>query len=137
MIDPHHPELATIRRRLATEEVVWLVTVRGDGQPQASPIWAIWDEAGFLIYSEPDAAKLKNIAANPKVTLHLDGGQHDHTTAIFEGTARLSDDSPADQVPGYVAKYADGIAGLGWTPEEFAARYLVPIRVEPDRLRAW
>jgi PPOX class probable F420-dependent enzyme len=137
MIDPDHPELPTVRDRIAHEEVVWLVTVRHDGQPQASPVWAIWDEAGLLIYSQPDTPKLRNIEANPRVVLHLDGGADDHTTAIIEGDATLSNDPPAHLIPAYVAKYGDMIARNGWTPEGFAADYSVPIRVAPKRLRAW
>lgn len=137
MIDQSHPELATARARFAREEVVWLITVRADGQPQASPVWVIWDEDGFLIYSQPDTPKLANIESNPRVCLHLDGGVRSHTTTVIEGEAVGSDDPPADQVPAYVAKYGAAIAGNEWTPTSFAADYSVPIRVEPLRLRAW
>lgn len=133
----NHPDFETIVRRIETEEVIWLVTVRTDGQPQASPVWAILDGDTFLIYSQPEVGKLANIAANPRVVLHLDGGVHDHTTAIFEGEAAVSDDPPADQVPAFVEKYAEGIERLGWTPGEFATDYSVPIRVFPHKLRAW
>ena len=30
-------------RRLQTELIGWLTTINPDGQPQASPIWFVWD----------------------------------------------------------------------------------------------
>ncbi len=60
-------------RRLREELIVWLTTVRADGQPQTSPVWFLWDGETFLIYSRPDAARLRNIAANRRVSLNLDG----------------------------------------------------------------
>lgn len=137
MIDLSHPELETVRSRIANEEVIWLVTVRSDGQPQASPVWSVWDDNGLLVYSRPDTGKLKNIASNPRVCLHLDGGVEDHTTAILEGQARRSGDPPADQFPAFVEKYEAGIDRLGWTPEGFAADYSVSIRITLHKLRAW
>ena len=125
------------RERVAVEEVIWLVTVSTDDQPQASPVWAIWDGDGLVIYSQPDTGKLANIASNPKVCLHLDGGVEAGTTVIIEGEAHLSDDPPADQIPAYVEKYAAAIAGYGWTAESFAADYSIPLRVTPRRLRTW
>ncbi len=124
--------------RFTTEEVIWLVTVRTDGQPQASPVWSIWDEEeGFLLYSQPDTGKLRNIKANPAVCLHLDGGVEPGSTTIIEGNARRSDDVTADLRDDFIAKYGQAIARGGWTPSSFSADYSVPIRVDPIRLRSW
>ncbi len=129
--------LGAARSKFQAAEVAWLVTVRADGQPQASPVWVMWDEGGLLLYSQPQAPKLVNIETNPKVCLHLDGGVADGTTVIVEGEARPSDDGPADHHPGFIAKYAGPIERLGWTPASFASDYSVPVRVAPLRLRAW
>ena len=46
----------------------------------------------------------------------------------------MSDDPPADQVSPYVAKYAERIAALGWTPETFATDFSVPLRIDLTRI---
>jgi len=125
-------------RRLRSEEVVWLTTVRADGQAQSSPVWFLWDGETFLLYSQPDAQKVRNLAANPRVSLHLsdDGAGGDVVTV--EGTATLEPDSPrADRVGGYLAKYQAAIEALGYEPGPFARTYSTAIRVRPTRARVW
>ena len=38
-------------RRLREEQIIWLTTVRSDGQPQSVPVWFFWDGEKFLICS--------------------------------------------------------------------------------------
>ena len=124
--------------RLRTELIIWLTTVRGNGQPQSSAVWFIVDGDEFLIYSKPRVAKIDNIEANPRVALHLDGNGRGGDIVTVEGTARIVAEHPsADQVPEFVEKYAEAIARNGWTPASFAADYFVPIRVRFTRGRAW
>jgi PPOX class probable F420-dependent enzyme len=70
-LDPSTEFGARVARRLADELIGWLVTVNGRGAPQPSPIWFLWDEGAILLYSQPETAKLRNIAANPRVAMHL------------------------------------------------------------------
>jgi PPOX class probable F420-dependent enzyme len=122
-------------RRLREELMGWLVTVTPAAAPLPVPVWFLWDGAtGLLIYSRPDTAKLRNIAANPRVAMHLDGNGSGGDIVIVSGRAHVGDGPPADQVDEYVAKYSRLIAGNGWTPASFAADYAVPIRIELTRL---
>jgi len=98
-------------------------------------VWFEWDGDSVLLYSKPDAPKLRNIAANPRVALHLDGDDLGGDLVILQGTARVSDDPPADQVPSYVEKYRARMTRNGWSPADFAGMYSVPLRVDPTRLR--
>jgi PPOX class probable F420-dependent enzyme len=129
-----------VQRRLREEPIGWLVTVSADGVPQPSPVWFLWDGGdSFLVYSQPDTPKLRNIAANPRVALHLEGDGGGGDIVVMTGTAAESDDPPAYEVPEYLAKYGDRIRGEGksWggTAEGFAASYSVPLRVTATRLR--
>ncbi len=112
------------------------MTVNGRGAPQPSPIWFLWHDGSILLYSQPGTAKLRNIAANPRVAVHLndDGGDD---IVILSGRAAVSDDRPAHEVPAYVDKYAALIERNGWTPESLAADYSVPVRVRPTGLRGF
>jgi PPOX class probable F420-dependent enzyme len=51
--------------RLREEEISWMTTVRSDGQPQTVPVWFLWDDEGFLIYSQPTRQKPKKLIPEP------------------------------------------------------------------------
>jgi PPOX class probable F420-dependent enzyme len=132
---PFDPRAAA---RLRSELIIWLTTVRPNGQPQTSPVWFIFDDDEFLVYSKPDVAKLSNIEANPRVALNLDGNGVGGDIVTSEGRARIVlDHPPAHNVPAFIAKYAERIERNGWTPESFGADYRVPIRITVTRSRAW
>jgi PPOX class probable F420-dependent enzyme len=132
---PSPEKMAHADDRLRREIIVWLTTVRPDGQPQSSPVWFVWDGRTVLIYSLPTSRKLPNIRGNAKVSLHLADDAGADVVSI-EGLALVSpDESPALGVPEYVEKYRDLIADLGWTEQDFSEGYSVPIRVAPTRWR--
>ncbi len=122
-------------RRLREDLLGWLTTVSPRGAPQPVPVWFLWDGTSVLVYSKPDTPKLRNIAANPNVSLNLDGNGQGGDIVVLQGQARVSDDPPADAVPDYVEKYAGLIARNSWTPASFAADYSVPLRLDPTRIR--
>ena len=136
-IDPTTAFGARALRRLSEDRLGWLVTVSPSGVPQPSRIWFLRDDDSILIYSKPATPKLRNIAANPNVALHLDGDSRGGDIVIVTGTAALSTDPPASAVDDYVAKYGELIAGNGWTLSSFAADYSVALRITPARLRGW
>ena len=124
--------------RLDAEAIIWLTTVRTNGQPQTSPVWFLRRDNELLVYSLPDTARVGNIAANPKVAMNLDGDGQGGAIVTIEGTARIDHTvAPASEVPEYVTKYRAFIERNGWTPEVFAARYSTPLVITMNRGRAW
>lgn len=121
---------------VADAAVAWLTTVRADGQPQASPVWFVLDDDEFLIYNRSDTPRIRNIAANPRVSLNLDSNEGSDVLTI-EGTARVVEGPASVDHPEYQSKYAMRIADLGYTPEQFAEGYPVAIRVKPERWRTF
>jgi PPOX class probable F420-dependent enzyme len=134
---PAVPEIdPALEQRLAGELIVWLTTVRADGQPQSVPVWFAWDGRAFLMYSQRDKPKLRNIAGNPKVSLHLRGTETGGDVVVIEGTAeRAADVPPADRVEPYIEKYRRLIDEYGWSPASFAEDYSEPIRLTPTAVR--
>lgn len=127
------PEFA---ERLRTAEYVWFTTVRADGMPQPTPVWFIWQDDTFLIYSMPDAQKIKNLRHNPKVALSYSGSSDASDYLVIMGEARVDAAAPpVNQNAAYVEKYAQGIQDIGLTPESMAQAYSVAIRVTPTRVR--
>jgi PPOX class probable F420-dependent enzyme len=138
VLDPSKEAHARADRRLRSEQVAWLTTVRADGQAQSTPVWFLWDGSTFLVYSQPDAPKVANLAANPKVSLHLNDDGAGDDVVTFEGAATVEPDTPrADRVEDYLAKYQAAIAALGYEPGPFARTYSTAIRVRPTRARVW
>jgi PPOX class probable F420-dependent enzyme len=127
-----------VAARLGREEIVWLTTVRDDGQPQSVPVWFLWDDGSFLIFSQRGKPKLRNIESNPQVSLHLRGTEAGEDIVTIEATARRDPDAPgADRIEPYIRKYRDRIEHYGWTPASFAEDYSEPIRVSPSAVRTW
>jgi PPOX class probable F420-dependent enzyme len=131
-------EQVYLEERLAREVVIWLTTVRSDGQPQTSPVWFVWDGQSFLIYSIPRSQKVPNIRGNPRVSLNLDGDGTGGGIVTVEGEARIDEGAPpAHQVQTYANKYRQLIKDMGAEPEPFAKEYSAAIRVTPTRRRIY
>jgi PPOX class probable F420-dependent enzyme len=124
--------------RFARERIAWLTTVRADGQPQSVPVWFVWEDGSFLIYSQRGKPKLRNIEGNPKVSVHLRGTDTGDDVVTIEATATPASDTPAaDRVEHYIRKYSGLIDHYGWTPASFAEDYSEPIRLAPTTVRTW
>lgn len=127
-----------VKRRLKNEQEIWLTTTDADGTPQPRPVWFHWDGESFLIYSEAAAHKLKYIAAHPTVALNFNTTAQDGGVVVFTGTATLAPDAPPSNLhQAYYKKYKQGIKDLNMTPQEFSARWSVPFRVTPTKVRGW
>jgi PPOX class probable F420-dependent enzyme len=122
--------------RLQTDLIGWLTTVNPDGQPQASPIWFLWDGEELLIFSMTRAPRNGNIEDRPLVAFNLEAGTDGEDVVTVEGEARIvPDEPPASANPTYIAKYQGMLDAYEWTPEWFSGRYSVPIRIRTRRWR--
>jgi PPOX class probable F420-dependent enzyme len=127
-------------RRLRENLVAWFTSVRPSGQPVSVPVgFVVEDGDTILVYSRPGKDKLRNIAANPRVTLTLDETASGTDVIRVEGTAKhVPDHPPAFDVEAYVAKYGEHIATAGFgTPERFAAMFSEAIVITPTGLHAF
>ena len=121
---------ARAARHLEDDRVVWLTTVSPDQTPQPSPVWFLWDGDSVVIYSQPGTPKLRNIGADPRVSLNFNCDAHGGDVVILTGNATADPGAqPANAVPPYIEKYAEGIQSISMTPEGFAQAYSVPIRI--------
>lgn len=126
-----------VRKRLEQEEVIWLTTIRSDGQPQTSVVWFLLEGDELLIYSKKGTIRNENVVDNPMVSLNLNCTPQGGAVVTMEGTARVDMDAPrAAENPPYLGKYLDRIEGYKWTPDGFSNDYPLPIRITIDRVRA-
>ncbi|WUJ69690.1 TIGR03667 family PPOX class F420-dependent oxidoreductase [Kribbella soli] len=127
-----------IARQLGDERVVWLTTVAPSGTPAPTPVWFLWYGDELLISSEPDKAKLRNIAAHPQVSVNFNATHTGGDVGVITGAAVIeSEPISGEALAAYNAKYAGDIAGLGMTPDQFHASYSVLIRITPGKLRGF
>jgi len=121
------------------EYVIWLTTVDSNHTPQPRPVWFIWDDDAFLIFSQPRAHKVQHIKLNNNISLHFNTDETgDKNVVVYIGQAVIDAHSPlAHKVPAYLRKYRKGIKELGMTLEQFSNDYSVAIRIKPTSLRGW
>lgn len=127
-----------VARRLKNEQVIWFTTVGQDLTPQPRPVWFLWDGASFLIFSQPNAFKLRHVKSHRNVSLNFNSDESGDEIAVMTGTAAVDASAPAAHlVPAYLKKYRKAISNLKMTPEEFSKDYSVAIRVVPSGLRGF
>jgi PPOX class probable F420-dependent enzyme len=134
MLDPSTPAGSKAAALLEDAVVIWLTTVDAKGQPKASPVWFVVEDGEFLIYSLANTSRVRNIRANPQVSLNLDS-REGGDVVVVEGVARIVDGVSSEEHAAYQDKYRSHIASLGYTPAQFAAGYPTSIRVVPTRWR--
>jgi PPOX class probable F420-dependent enzyme len=121
---------ARAARHLREDTVVWLTTVTPAGAPLPRPVWFLWQGGDEVVLYSMPGARVRNIEANPKVTLNFAGDGRGGDIVVLSGTAAVDPDAPAaDAAPEYLAKYHAHIDRIGETPATFAERYSVPMRI--------
>ena len=124
--------------RLEQEKVIWLTTVSANGTPQPNPVWFYWNGENFLIYTTPNASKLKNITLNPRISLNFEGASTlGGDVVVFTGDA-IIENNRSNSDPGYVKKYLR-IVTDEWnrTIDDLYEEYSVTLRIKPQKLRGF
>ena len=95
------PKVSQLVEQVAATRFAFVVGPTGT--PQPSPVWYHWDGQTFLIYSQPDAAKLRNIGRQPSVALTFDGDGRGGDIIIITGRAVIDPATPpAIAAPAYL-----------------------------------
>jgi len=124
-----------IEKHLVNDHIAWLTTVTPTGRPAPRPVWFLWDGTAITVYSMPDAAKLRHIAANDHVSLHFNSTEDGGDVVVISGSAAVVAGAPLpSDVPGVIDKYLGLIEGMGNTREWYDS-YSTAIRITPER--AW
>lgn len=127
-----------IKEQLDQELVVWMTTISASGTPQPNLVWFLWEADSVLIYTQPNAVRLKNLERNNRVALNFNSDTTGSEMSILTGTASVNDVAPrAVDNPAYLEKYNEGIGNLGSTPESFSDAYSVAIRIVPEKIRGF
>ncbi|MGH9321667.1 MAG: pyridoxamine 5'-phosphate oxidase family protein [Vicinamibacteria bacterium] len=76
-------------RRLARSRHYWIVTASSDARPHSVPVWGVWIDGAVYFGGGPDVRWARNLAANPRVAVHLEKGDD---VVILEGEIERIDD---------------------------------------------
>lgn len=127
------PWLEVVRR--FAEARNWWVCTTGAGGPHSVPLWGVVLDDVLKFYGDPGTVRSRNLAADPRLVLHLEDGEAPlivHGRAEVDGLAHRS----AALVEAYRAKYRreHDHDYLLETPYAAAA---TAYRVIPTRAMAW
>ncbi|MBN9169639.1 pyridoxamine 5'-phosphate oxidase family protein [Microbacterium sp.] len=140
-LDPADDVQGRALAALKSEEIGWLGSTGRDGFPHAVPVWFLLHDDAVVVFSQPHAAKARNLRADPRAMFHLEAGDDGERLAVLQGTAELSEDPSsiwAERIgDAYAAKYRDGLARLNLTMDGMAEDYSLTIVVRPHKLIAW
>lgn len=138
MLDLSQPKNAHIDERLRSEHIIWLSSVKQNGEPHMVPVWFLWDGKTILIFSQPNTQKMRNLQHDRRVMLALnttpDGGE----VLMIKGTAELGESADMkNEIPALAEKYKQEIQDFGWTAESMLQDYSKAIRVTPVKFLSY
>ena len=105
--NPHLLPWSTALDKLSGSRNYFVSTVRPDGAPHTSIVWAVWIEGALYFSTGARSRKARNIAHEPRVTVATDHGED---AIIVEGVAETCD-MPASLPAVYKAKYDWDVVG--------------------------
>jgi PPOX class probable F420-dependent enzyme len=128
----------SIRDALECQDVVWLSSVRPDGGPHVVPLWFLWDGDSFLVFSKPDAQKVRNLRSNPRAMVAIGEPGLEFDVELIEAVAEVVPTPTRDVLPSaFARKYGERVARGGLTCDRYADVYSQPIRLRPTRWLDW
>lgn len=126
---------------LETAKAIWFTTVTPAGVPQPNPVWFVWnaDDESVYTFVQPQSARIRNLKANPNVSLHFASDPNASTVTVLTGVAEFVEEPPTlHDLPIYASKYGEAEwAEAGMTPEGAAKEYSVLLRIRINKVRGF
>jgi PPOX class probable F420-dependent enzyme len=122
-----------VSSRLESDHYGWLTTVAKSGQPVPRLVWFYFDGTDVIVYSMPNAAKVRHIKNHPRVSLNLDSDGNGAGIIAVGGEASVdaTDVDPRDDET-YWAKYKADADQFGLT--EAMAGYNTRLKISVDKV---
>ncbi|MEU7612856.1 pyridoxamine 5'-phosphate oxidase family protein [Micromonospora sp. NPDC049204] len=126
MTEPRTTPSRDVELRLAQERNVWLCTLRRDGSPHLTPVWFVYAAETWWIGCDSRSVKVRNILADPRVSLALEGGD---APVVAEGAARVHRGAlPSAIVTVFASKYGGWDVSAQVSPEGERVLLEIPVR---------
>lgn len=121
-----------VAERLRTARVYWIATCGPGGVPRVRPIDGLYLDGVVYLGGSPEARWVRDLEANPRATVHLDGG---YDVVILEGSVERVDPVPRDLAERLAAASAEKYPEYGITAESYETQ--LPFALRPVRGFAW
>jgi PPOX class probable F420-dependent enzyme len=122
-----------VSSRLESDQYGWLTTVAKSGQPVPRLVWFYVDGTDLIVYSMPNAAKVRHIEARARVSLNLDSDGNGAGIIVVGGNAVVDEvgvDPREDKA--YWAKYKADAEQFGLA--DAIANYSTRLRIGVDKV---
>lgn len=119
--------------RLRRATVYWVATSGPGGIPRVRPLDGLWLDGVLYVGGSPETRWVRDLAANPRVSVHLDDGAD---VVILEGEAEILEhgvDRPVAEA--LAAMSRDKYPQYGMTAESYAGPG--PIAIRPRKAFGW
>jgi PPOX class probable F420-dependent enzyme len=137
MLTAMYDDRPDVKARLEDDLVVWMTTVDNDGRPRSSLVWFAVSGDTIVMFSRDDTPRLRNIRANPHVSVAFNSDEDGTGPIIIEGDAEIIGTRPRfDEDAAYFGKYERHLARWDFTLDSYAAGYPERVHIRPARLRA-
>ena len=126
---------AHVIERLTAAGGYWLGTVTPDGRPHVVPVWGVMvDHDLYLETGAPETAKMRNLAHERRVQVHLDDVDD---VVIVTGTAELVQPT-GELATALCAAFAAKYEGYTPTPDDWGpSGHGGLARIDPETVLAW
>jgi PPOX class probable F420-dependent enzyme len=117
--------------RLRRDRTAWLCTLRADGSPHLTPVWFVHLDDRFWVSSGERNVKVRNVVADPRVSLALEDGD---APCVAEGQVIVHRDGfREDVLRAITAKYDGWDSAAEVAP--FGRRVLLEVIIDRWLLR--
>ena len=118
---------------LVEAPVYWIASVRPDGRPHVTPIWAVWVDGAFWMEGGRRTRRFRNLTANPAAVVTI---ERDDDALILEGDAGLVTDLDETLVERLLEAYRKYLPTHGYQAERENWRDGI-WRVVPHKVLGW
>lgn len=140
-LDPADERHARALALLASRDIGWLGSNGRDGYPHSVPVWFVWHDGAVLTFSQPRAAKARNLEADPRASLSLETSADGEEWLLLQGDAEILAEPTAHWMDvvrdDYLRKYRSGLDALGWELDRIVDDFSLVIRLRPQRIIGW
>jgi len=113
----------------------WWVATSGPAGPHSVPVWGVVVGGVLHFYGEAGAVRSRNLAADPRLVLHLESGS---SVLIVHGSVEMRGTAGEDAAvsAAYAVKYTDP-TDLDYLPDAAGMEAALLFTVTPTRAIAW
>lgn len=118
---------------LKQANVAVLTTVDAKGRPHGTPVWYLYDDGAFVISTDRNSKKHRNLQANPNVCLVIDKRTVPYFVVMAHGRAELGPMFAPEERLRLAIRYLGDERGRRYV-EHTKSEDSITVRLRPERI---